>query len=253
MKTYPSDLTDCQWQFIEKMMNDTRKRKKSLRTVWNAILYLLVSGCQWRMLPKENGPWESIYYYYRKWKKEGFIEEVHEQLVKKVRKHAGKEESPSVGIIDSQSSKTTSTAGEEIGYDAGKKIKGRKRHVVADTMGMLMTVVVHGADKQDRQAAETVIETLKYRFPRLTKIFADGGYAGQLLECVQKKFGWFIEIVKRTTHEFKILPKRWIVERTLAWINNCRRNSKDYERLCESSVAMVQLSMIRVMLNRIYQ
>ena len=252
MKTYPSDLTDCQWQCIEKIINDKRVRKKALRSVWNAILYIVVGGCQWRMLPKEYGPWQSVYYYYRKWKKEGLIEQVHEFLVTAVRRKNNKEDSPSVGIIDSQSSKTTSVGGEEIGYDAGKKVKGRKRHIITDTLGMLMTVVVHGADKQDRQAAESVIESLKYRFPRLAKIFADGGYSGQLLECIKQKYGWLVEIIKRNETGFKILPKRWVVERTFAWINNCRRNSKDYELLCESSVAMIQLSMVRIMLNRIY-
>ena len=250
MKKYSTDLNDLQWQIIEKIQKDQRVRKHSLKSIWNAIFYITKSGCQWRMLPDSFPAWQTVYYYFRKWKREGLIEQVHDMLVIKIRISSGKKETPSVGIIDSQSVKTTSIAGESRGYDAGKKTKGRKRHIIVDTMGLLLAVVVHSADIQDRDGAKLVMENLRYRYFSIVKIFADGGYAGQLIEYVKGAFNWILEIVKREGNDFKILPKRWIVERTIGWFNNYRRNSKDYEYLTETSEAIIQLAMIRIMLNR---
>jgi putative transposase len=250
MKKYSTDLNDLQWQIIENIQKDKRARKYSLRIIWGAIFYITKTGCQWRLLPIDFPPWQTVYYYFNKWKREGLIEEIHDLMVKETRIKAGKNEKPSVGIIDSQSVKTTSVAGEERGYDAGKKTKGRKRHIIVDTMGLILAVVVHSAEIQDRDRAKQVMEYIRFRYDSIIKIFADGGYAGQLIEYVNNAFTWVLEIVKRNSTGFKILPKRWIVERTLSWISNYRRNSKDYEYLTESSVAMIQLSMIRLMLNR---
>lgn len=172
-------------------------------------------------------------------------------MVTKVRTISGKKETPTVGIIDSQSVKTTSVAGESRGYDAGKKTKGRKRHIIVDTMGLLLSIVVHSADIQDRDGAKMVMENLRHRYFNIIKIFADGGYAGQLIDYAKGTFNWILEIVKRNeTSMFKVLPKRWIVERTISWFNNYRRNSKDYENLTETSEAIIHLAMIRIMLNR---
>jgi putative transposase len=251
MKKYSTDLNDSQWQVIEKIQNDNRRRGHSLRILWNAIFYVTKTGCQWRMLPKDYPPWQTVYYHFSNWKRNGLIEQVHDALVEQTRVAAGKNAIPSVGIIDSQTVKTTSVAGESRGYDAGKKTKGRKRHIVVDTMGLLICIIVHSADIQDRDGAKLVMAKLKDNLCKLVKIFADGGYAGKLIEYVENTFNWVLEIVKRDSKEFKVLPKRWIVERTISWINNSRRNAKDYEYLLETSEAMVQLAMIRIMLNRI--
>jgi putative transposase len=250
MKKYSTDLNDLQWQIIEKIQKNKRMRRHSLRNIWNAIFYIIKTGCQWRMLPGDYPPWQTVYYYFRKWKREGLIEEVHDVLVKQVRVNAGRKDMPSVGIIDSQSVKTTLIAGESRGYDAGKKTKGRKRHIIVDTMGLVLAVVVHSASIQDRDGAKIIMENLRFRYTSIIKIFADGGYAGKLIDYVQDTFKWLLEIVKRDSLNFKVLPKRWIVERTLSWINNYRRNSKDYEYLTETSEAIIQLAMIRLMLNR---
>jgi len=254
MKTYPSDLNESQWQVIENLIDpNLRKRKYCLRDIMNALLYITKSGIQWRMLPKDYAPWESVYYYFRKWKRDGLIEEIHDLLVEKVRIGVGKKPTPSVGIIDSQSVKACNLCEGDIGYDGGKKTKGRKRHIVVDTLGLVMIIVIHAANIHDSVGARQVMQSLKDKYlSGIVKIFADGGYMGELIEWVRLQFQWTLEIVKRTEeHAFKVLPKRWIVERTFAWLSFHRRLSKDYERLPESETAFIQLSMIRLMLNRV--
>jgi putative transposase len=205
------------------------------------------------MLPKEYPLWQSVYYYFRKWKRDGTLEEVHDTLASDIRKAKGKKITPSVGIIDSQSAKRSALGQENCGYDGGKKTMGRKRHIVTDTLGLLMVVVVHAANVHDSVAAKEVFGNLRKKFLRgIAKVFADGGYRGATLrDWVAGNCGWVLEIVKRNdAHKFKVLPKRWIVERTFAWISFQRRTSKDYERLTDSSIAFIQLSMVRVMLNK---
>ena len=170
-------------------------------------------------------------------------------MVEIVRKKCGKALTPTVVIIDAQSAQTTPVAGESRGFDAGKKIKGRKRHIVVDTLGLVLAVVIHSASIQDRGGAIEVLTELKYGWAGIVKIFADEGYRGKIIELVKLKFNYTLEIIKRDQlPAFKILPKRWIVERTFAWIDTNRRNSKDYERLTESSLAMMQISSTRLML-----
>lgn len=178
---------------------------------------------------------------------------IHEALRDLTRKKAGKEISPSVGLIDSQSVKTTRSGGLCRGVDGGKKTKGRKRHIITDTMGLLLAVVVHAANEHDSKAAPIVIEQLKGRFSRMVKIIADGGYRGELIDNTKRMFGWILEIVLRSdsTQGFQVLPKRWIVERTFSWFESYRRLVKDYEYKTDTSEAMIQLSMIKLMINRI--
>jgi putative transposase len=198
----------------------------------NAILYLLKTGCQWRMIPKDFAPWESVYYYFSKWKNEGIIEELLDKLRSKVRIMAGCKESPSLGIIDSRSVKTSHHVDSDRGLDENKKIKGRKQHIIVDTQGNLMAIAVHEANVHDSKGAPKVIENLSFKFPRLAKILADGGYRGNLADWLLDKFGWELEVVLRPDEcpsKFKVLPKRWIVERSFAWLENFRRLTIDYE------------------------
>ncbi len=253
MKSYPTNLTENQWKIITFFLNDARKRKHELKEIFDAIFYLLKSGCQWRMLPIHFPPWNTVYYYYRQWKNNGLFEEIHEALRNLVRTKSGHQESPSAACIDSRSVKTSRSGGECRGIDGGKKIKGRKQHIVTDTLGLLLVVVVHAANVHDSKAAQEVISRLRGRFNRLSKIFADGGYRGELVDNVKKIYGWIIEIVMRSDKqkEFKVLPKRWVVERTFSWFESYRRLSKDYEFHAETSETMIQLAMIRLMLNRL--
>lgn len=253
MKHYSNNLTDSQWMLLKGILSDNRKRKHSLRDIFNAIFYMLKTGCQWRMLPWCFPKWELVYYYFAKWKNTGVIEQIHELLRDRVRKLAGKKQSPSLACIDSQSVKTTRMGGIDRGVDGGKKIKGRKRHIITDTMGLLLAVVVHAANVHDSKGANDVITLLKGRFGRLIKIVADGGYRGELIEKTKTTFGWILEIVLRPDHssKFTVIPKRWVVERTFAWFESYRRLSKDFEFLTDTSEAMIQFAMIKLMLNRI--
>jgi putative transposase len=249
MTNYPTNVSDSNWKIISKYLNTERNRKYDLREIINAIFYVVKTGCQWRMMPADFAPWKSIYYYFSVWKKTEVFEIIHEALVEKVRVIKGKKEEPTVGIIDAQSVKNTLVSSQDKGFDAGKKIKGIKRHIIVDTLGLVLAVVIQSASVQDRDGAVDVVSKLCESWRKVVKIFADGGYRGQLINTIKTKFAIELEIIKRNElHTFKILPKRWIVERTFAWIDTNRRNSKNYERLNNTSVAMVHLSAIRIML-----
>jgi len=251
MKKYPTDLSDSQWQVISKFLDTKRNRKYGLREIVNAVLYMVKTGCQWRMLPGDFAPWKLVYYYFDTWKKNGIFELIHESLVESTRLKHGKKEQPTVGIIDAQSVKSTLVSSQDKGFDAGKKVKGIKRHIIVDTLGLVLAIVIQSASVQDRDGALPVIGKLLEGWTQIIKIFADSGYRGQLIGKVKTQFKIEFEIIKRNElHTFKILPKRWIVERTFSWIDTNRRNSKNYERLNNTSVAMVHLSAIRIMLNR---
>src|SRR5712672_3331048 len=223
---YPSDLTDDEWGLVEPLIPPGKtgggKRTVIMREVVNGLMYILSTGCQWRAIPKDLPPRSSVYDYFDLWTYDGTLERIHHALYERCREQAQRETSPTAAIIDSQSVKRGACI-DPHGYDAGKKIKGKKRHILVDTLGLLLHAIVHPADIQDRDGGVLLLATMKGLFPFLEKLFADSAYQGPIFANGLAKI--LPRLVKRSAHAkgFVQLPKRWIVERTIAWLNRCRR------------------------------
>ncbi len=261
-RRYPTDLTDAEWEKVRetlpvpRWMEGRGGRPESYchRQMLDAVFYVVDGGIKWRAMPADFPAWDAVYRFFRRWLSQGLLAELHDRLRRLTRQKEGRDPEPSAGIVDSQSVKAdASVPAGSRGYDGGKKINGRKRHVICDSIGLLLVVMVTAASTTDRDAARTLLARARQRFFRLGLVWADGGYTGPLVEYAMKAFNLLLEVVKRTDDMagFKVLPRRWVVERTFGWLMRTRRLARDYERRTDVAEAMILWSMTKLMSRRL--